>query len=61
MIANWLRRAVEWLKTQVQQEDGQGLVEYALLLIFVSVVIIAILAVLAPGLNNTYSSIVQTL
>ncbi|RPI98268.1 MAG: Flp family type IVb pilin, partial [Chloroflexi bacterium] len=35
---------------QIQaREVGQGLVEYALILIFVAVVLIAILMVLSPG------------
>ncbi|GAB4412469.1 MAG: hypothetical protein Kow00106_07110 [Anaerolineae bacterium] len=40
---------------------GQGLVEYALLLIFVAVVLIALLVVLGPGIRNTYSDIVEAL
>ncbi|MBN1287227.1 MAG: pilus assembly protein [Anaerolineae bacterium] len=44
-----------------EHERGQGLVEYALLLIFVAVVLIAILAVLSPGIANIYSGIINTL
>jgi|GEM_PF-4237083 pilus assembly protein Flp/PilA len=40
---------------------GQGLVEYALLLIFVAVVLIALLVVLGPGVRNTYSDIIEAL
>jgi Flp pilus assembly pilin Flp len=42
-------------------QEGQGLVEYALLLIFVSVVMVAILTILGPGLMNVYSNLVRTL
>ena len=42
-------------------EQGQGLVEYALILVFVAVVVVAILTILAPGLNNIYGNIVTTL
>ena len=42
-------------------EHGQGLVEYALILVFVAVVLIAILVVLSPGIGNIYSDIVSTL
>ena len=33
-------------------EDGQGLVEYALILILVAIVVIAILALIGPQLGN---------
>lgn len=64
MIAAWLAHAIQWLqalKLDDEQDAGQGLVEYALILIFVSVVVITILVVLAPGINNAYSNIVRTL
>lgn len=41
--------------------QGQGLVEYALLLIFVAVVLVALLLVLGPGIRNTYSDIISAL
>lgn len=40
---------------------GQGLVEYALLLIFVAVVLIVLLTILGPGLSNIYENIVESL
>lgn len=40
---------------------GQGLVEYALLLMLVAVVMIAIVMILGPGLTNAYSNIVATM
>ena len=39
------------------REQGQGLVEYALILMLVSIVVIAILALLGPALGNVFSSI----
>ena len=39
------------------QEKGQGLVEYALILVLVAVVVIAILTLLGPALGNVFSSI----
>lgn len=38
-------------------EDGQGLVEYALILVLVAVVVIAALALLGPALGNIFSNI----
>jgi len=40
---------------------GQGLVEYALILIFVGVVLIALLTILGPGVRNIYQDIVDQL
>ena len=39
------------------QENGQGLVEYALVIIFVAVVLILLLTLLGPGVQNMYSNI----
>ncbi len=41
------------------QSDGQGLVEYALILVFVAVVVIAILTLLGPAIGNVFSSILE--
>ncbi|CAG0977990.1 hypothetical protein ANRL3_01942 [Anaerolineae bacterium] len=39
------------------REDGQGLVEYALILVLVAVVVIAILLLLGPQIGNVFSRI----
>ncbi len=41
------------------REEGQGLVEYALILVLVSVVVIAILTLLGPAIGNVFSQIVN--
>ena len=38
--------------------EGQGLVEYALILVMVAVVVIVILALLGPAIGNVFSNIV---
>ncbi|NWF70730.1 MAG: Flp family type IVb pilin [Chloroflexi bacterium] len=43
------------------REKGQGLVEYALILVLVSIVVIIILALLGPTIGNIFSNIVQQL
>ncbi|MBK7916111.1 MAG: Flp family type IVb pilin [Candidatus Promineifilaceae bacterium] len=45
----------------LQREDGQGLVEYALVLVLVAVVIIAILTLLGPQIGNVFSKITSGL
>ncbi len=41
------------------REEGQGLVEYALILVLVAVVVIVILAVLGPVVGDVFSQIVD--
>ena len=43
------------------REKGQGLVEYALILVLVAVVVIVILALLGPAIGNIFSNIVSAL
>ena len=42
-------------------EEGQGLVEYALILVLVAIVVIAILLLLGPVIGNVFSNIVGNL
>ena len=42
-------------------ERGQGLVEYALILVLVAVVVIAILIILGPAVGNVFSSVTEAL
>ena len=39
------------------KEKGQGLVEYALILVLIAVVVIAILLILGPQIANVFSTI----
>lgn len=43
------------------KEKGQGLVEYALILVLVAVVVIVILALLGPAIGNVFSNIVTNI
>ena len=45
----------------VRDEKGQGLVEYALILVLVAVVVIVILALLGPAIGNIFSNIVNSI
>jgi pilus assembly protein Flp/PilA len=44
-----------------RDEKGQGLVEYALILVLVAVVVIAILAILGPQIGNIFSQVTNGL
>jgi pilus assembly protein Flp/PilA len=43
------------------QKKGQGLVEYALILVLVAIVIIIILSVLGPAIGNVFSQIINSI
>jgi pilus assembly protein Flp/PilA len=43
------------------REEGQGLVEYALILVLVAVVVIAILLLLGPTIGNVFSNLIMNL
>jgi pilus assembly protein Flp/PilA len=52
----------EWIKMLfAPKEKGQGLVEYALILVLVAIVVIAALMILGPIIGNTFSTINQSL
>lgn len=50
-----------YLATLAPRERGQGLVEYALILVLVSIVVIAILLVLGNEVNNVFNLIADSL
>ncbi len=42
-------------------EQGQGLVEYALILVFVAVLVIVILVLMGPSIGNLFSNVVHNI
>ena len=40
-------------------EKGQGLMEYALILVLIAVVVVAVLVAFGPFLGNLYSDVVE--
>ncbi len=42
-------------------EEGQGLVEYSMILILVAIVVVAILALLGPAVGNMFSTVVKAI
>lgn len=45
----------------LHREDGQGLVEYALILVLIAVVVIVILTLLGPAIGDVFSDILDGL
>jgi len=43
------------------REKGQGLVEYALILVLVAIVVIVILFLLGPAIGNAFSNILANI
>jgi pilus assembly protein Flp/PilA len=43
------------------RQEGQGLVEYALILVLVAIVVIAILLLLGPVVGNVFSTVMKRL
>jgi len=50
-----------WLKNWFESEEGQGLVEYALIIVLVSIVAIATLTTLGGGITAVFSKINATI
>jgi pilus assembly protein Flp/PilA len=49
------------LKRILKSGDGQGLVEYALILMLVAMVVIVTMALIGPAVGNVFSSVVTGL
>ncbi len=43
------------------RDEGQGLVEYALILVLVALVVLVILMLLGPAIGNAFSNIVRSI
>jgi pilus assembly protein Flp/PilA len=43
------------------REEGQGLVEYALILVLIAIVVIAILVLVGPAVGNVFSTILNAI
>lgn len=54
-------RAMESLRTLRDEEDGQGLVEYALIIGLVSIVLVGALGVLTGGIEGVFEFIGDSL
>jgi pilus assembly protein Flp/PilA len=56
------RRLGSWLKHGLlgdEAESGQGLMEYALVLFFIAIVVIAVLIILGPQIGSMFSAVTK--
>ena len=53
----YLRLKARFALQLEQGEEGQGMVEYALILVLIAIVVIVILSVLGKQVNNAFSNI----
>jgi pilus assembly protein Flp/PilA len=54
------RRAACWLRSAYGHDDderGQGMVEYALMLVLIAIVVIVVLQVVGQQVNNVFSNV----
>ena len=52
---------IDMLKKLISDDEGQDLVEYALLLVFIALAAIAVLPTLGKAVNNVFSQSASTL
>ncbi len=58
MLSNlYLQLRELMVRKQDENEEGQGMVEYALILVLIAVVVIVILTVVGKQVNNVFSNI----
>jgi pilus assembly protein Flp/PilA len=59
-VASMIRTALDWLHSAHRRDDderGQGMVEYALILVLIAIVVIVILQVVGAQVNNVFSNV----
>ena len=58
MLSDLYIRLREFMANKVKKdEEGQGMVEYALILVLIAIVVIVILQVVGKQVNNVFSNI----
>ena len=60
-IQMWFMRAIEPLRTLRDREEGQGMVEYGLILALISVVVIGVLAIIGTEVLGVFTEVAEEL
>jgi pilus assembly protein Flp/PilA len=50
-------RMTEWIASIATGDDGQGMVEYALILVLIAIVVIVVLQLVGKQVNKVFSNI----
>jgi pilus assembly protein Flp/PilA len=50
-----------WIKRHLRREEGQGLVEYSLILALIAILVIIALKFLQPAISNTLNNVANSL
>jgi pilus assembly protein Flp/PilA len=50
-------RGTEWIARIATGDEGQGLVEYALILVLIAIVVIVVLQLVGKQVNNVFSNV----
>lgn len=50
-----------YFNSKFKEEEGQGMVEYALLVAFIAIVVIAVLVLLGPAIAAQFQEIIDNL
>ena len=58
-ILSWMSYRLAMVRLPKDSTSGQGLVEYALILILISVAMIALMALVGPAISNMYMNIYE--
>jgi pilus assembly protein Flp/PilA len=53
--------AVQWMRDNVEREDGQAMAEYGVILALIAVVVIAVLLTLGSQISSTVQGVVNAL
>jgi Flp pilus assembly pilin Flp len=63
MLAEWWVRASHRLRALLtrKSDDGQGLVEYTLILAFVALVVFVVLKLVSPSISATLNNVSNTM
>jgi pilus assembly protein Flp/PilA len=56
-----LGRLCNWIRRPARRQEGQGMVEYALILVLVSIVAIVTLILMGGTIKNVFSNVVSAL
>ena len=61
VIVARMHQIQEWIKNHLRREEGQGLVEYALILALIAILVIVALKFLQPQISSTLNNVSNSL